>query len=236
MKDAYVSASNRGCERQLREFGSAILLSKAVLARSLGTLHSLAESENQLYVSYHAQVRSGARLPEVNDWDRGRTAAESTIHPNYHEEICYTALSLDGFGLLCYGEYSVTLKNEFIAHRSSAFEENPFTFCRKHHVVAGQQPPPGYRAPWQRRNLLAEAKLQARILPGTKPFQFANILMEQGTSTSDADCIEVHTYGRLNQLAIQRVIGPKPTRPEDGVLWRSLKRKLEKIGAEVIEV
>src|SRR5688572_6891173 len=78
----------------------------------------LVKSKNALYVSFHSQVRSGARIPEDNDWDKGRSAAESTVHPNYYENINYTALSLDGFGVLWWGDLDCT---RFRRHRVRCF-------------------------------------------------------------------------------------------------------------------
>jgi hypothetical protein len=123
---ARVSANARGSLAVLEDFGRAVRNSRAVLARPLGDLDTLVKSENSLYVSFHSQVRSGSRIPEDNDWDKGRTAAESTVHPLYHEKINYTALSLDGFGVLWWGEYSIALKEIHIARRTSVFDENPF--------------------------------------------------------------------------------------------------------------
>jgi hypothetical protein len=100
---ARVSANARGSLAVLEDFGQAVETSRAVLARSLGDLDAFVKSDNSLYVSFHSQVRSGSRIPEDNDWDKGRTAAESTVHPLYHEEINYTALSLNGFGVLWLG-------------------------------------------------------------------------------------------------------------------------------------
>ena len=98
----------------MEAFGKAVQSSQAVLARPLGVLDSFAKSKNELYINFHSQVRTGARIPEDNEWDKGRTAAESTIHPNYYQEINYTALSLDGFGVLWWGIFNFSQR---IAHR-----------------------------------------------------------------------------------------------------------------------
>jgi hypothetical protein len=76
------TASARGSLGELEEFGRAVAQSYAVLARSLGDLDAFVKSDNVLYVSFHSQVRAGSRTPEDNDWDMGRMAAESTVHPN----------------------------------------------------------------------------------------------------------------------------------------------------------
>jgi hypothetical protein len=128
VNNARVTASARGCLAILEDFGRAS--SRAVLARSLGALDAFVKSDNLLYISFHRQVRAGARIPEDSHWDKGRAAAESTVHPIYSDEINYTALSLDGVGVLWWGEYSIVLKELHIASRTTVFEENPFSILR----------------------------------------------------------------------------------------------------------
>jgi hypothetical protein len=220
----------------LDDFGRAVRQSLAVLARPLGDLDAFVKSENLLYVNFHSQVRSGSRIPEDNDWDKGRTAAESTVHPLYHEKINYSALSLDGVGVLWWGEYSIALKEIHIARRTSVFDENPFLFCERHRVIAGQAPPMGFRATWALRDELAMAKLVGQISPTTQPNQYPPILLGQGTSRDDADFIECHTYGPLHRSSIERVIGPRPKGGPDLIIWKSVVAALQKLGAVVEEV
>jgi hypothetical protein len=103
LNNARVTANARGCLAALEDFGRAVTTSRAVLARSLGDLDAFVKSNNSLYISFHGQVRAGARIPEDNRWDKGRAAAESTVHPIYSDEINYSALSLDGVGVLWWG-------------------------------------------------------------------------------------------------------------------------------------
>jgi hypothetical protein len=205
------------------------------MARSLGHLHSWIESENQMLVSYHSQVKAG-RLPQDNPWDIGRPAAESTIHPNYHEEIQYACLSLNQLGPNAYGPYHIVFKEPFIVDRTSFFEENPFGFCVKHKVAAGQRPPHGYRATWSCRDKLGMAKLHAELQPLTKPSDFPGILVKQGNTTGDVDVIEAHIYGQLHRNAILMVSGPVPQAAADRPLWKRVKKILAGLGATVREL
>ena len=125
---AKTTATVRGTLSVLEGFGSAVKSSQAVLARPLGDLEAIVKSNNALNISFHSQVRAGARIPEDNDWDKRRSAAESTIHPHYYDKINYTSLSLDGFGVLWWGDYSMSLKELHIGNRTTVFEENPFVF------------------------------------------------------------------------------------------------------------
>jgi hypothetical protein len=230
------AARARGSLTVLEDFGVAVTQSYAVLARSLGDLDAFVKSDNALYVSFHSQVRAGLRTPEDNDWDAGRMAAESTVHPNYYEKINYSALSLDGLGVSWWGDYSIVLKSAHLVRRTSVFEENPFIFCERHRVIAGKRPPIGFRASWPRRQDLAMAKLADKLRSNTASSQFPRILLDQGTSRSTADFVECHIFGPLHRTSIEKVIGPRPKRRADLVIWKSAVSQLKKLGAVVEEV
>lgn len=236
LASAKIAARARGSLLALEGFSNAVAKSSAVLARSLGDLEAFVKSDNVLYVNFHSQVRARSRIPENNDWDKGRVAAESTVHPHYFEEINYTALSVDEFGVLWWGEYSIVLKEMHIATRTSVFEENPFLFCERHRVTAGKPAPLGYRATWARRQDLAVAKLANKVTGSTKSDQYAPILLHQGASRADADFIECHTFGPIHRTSIERVTGPRPKGGPDLVIWRSVVASLQKLGAIVQEV
>jgi len=231
VEDARVSARARKCEAVLDDFSNAVLRSKAVTCRSLSTLLGLVSSDNALYNSFYRQIESGARLPEDSPWDRGRTAVDGTLFPNYHMDIVFAALSLDNRGLANFGKYTIVLKEDMIAHRATVFEENSFIFCqKKHHIVVGDSIPPGYRALWLERARLAMAKLHSRLDAKTSPDIYSQILMKQGHDPAEDDFIEVHIFGPIHRRAIERVIGPKPIGREERALWQSLKRKLDEVG------
>jgi hypothetical protein len=202
----------------------------------MGALDAFVKNDNVLYVSFNRQVRAGLRLPEQNEWDPGRVSAENAVNPNYSEEINYAALSLDGFGVLAWVDYSITFKDKAVDQRASVFEENPFAFCQRHRLVVGQPVPAGYRAAWDQRDQLAMAKLYPQIDPGVKPAQYAPILLRQGETTGEADFIEVHIYGPLHRAAIERVVGPRPKARSELVLWKSVVAQLKKLGVVVEEV
>ncbi len=228
---AEVSAEARNCLDILNQFGVAVLGSKAVVARSLGVLDDIVMSDNVVWVSYHQQVASGSRMPENNKWDRGRTAAESTILPNFHDRISYAALSLDGRGVTAFGPYSIVLREGATALRASVFEENSFLFHQRHKVIAGQPPPPGYRATWSQRHILAKSKLQHLLTASTTPARFAGILITQASRAESADFIEVHIFGGIHRRAIERVIGSSPKSRVDTVLLKRVERRLREVGA-----
>lgn len=201
--------------------------------RSLGALCNWLNAESALFLSFHRQVEFLGRMPDETGWDQQREAAESAINPFCFRDLNFAALSLDHLGMTYYGPYSVTLKSLTIEDRASVFEQNPFVFNQVHGVVAGQEPPCGYRATWPERAKLAVAKLHSALEPGSAPASLALALMEPRRSASDCDFMEVHIFGPTNRAGIERIIGPEPQTRQDRALWRQASRKARALGAEV---
>jgi hypothetical protein len=231
LDSAQVSTTARRCKDILDRFGVAVLASHAVVARSLAVVQDLIESDRRSYTNYHRQLAQGARVAEDNEFDQVRTQFEAALFPNFHHEMLFACLSLDGRGVSGYGAYTIVLKQEMIGHRASVFEENPLVFCRKHKVLLNEPIPPGYRADWPNRHLLAMAKLHSEITPATKDAEFRDILLKERPGTSESDFIEVHIFGTINRYSIERVVGPTPRTREDRLIWKRLDRSLRAIGA-----
>lgn len=236
VKYAQAATAARGCGAELEAFGTAVVSSQAVMARSLGALDALVNAPNQTMVSFHRMV-TGGRVPENNEYDINRQRIEGTIHPmGVWQNIIYAALALDGRGVAWYGPYSITFKDLAIQSRSSVFEENPFRFLDNNPVSSTGAVLPGYRASWSRRAELAMAKLHHRVQPGMTEADFPAILLEQGRVADDSDFVEVHIYGVLHPRSIERVVGPAPIRRADKVVWKRVKKTLIALGAVVEEV
>lgn len=200
--------------------------------RSLGALSNWINGESPMFYSFWHQVNQQGRLPTETEWDQQRGAAESAINPYYYQDLNFAALMLDGSGMFYYGPYSVTLKTHTIDDRASVFEQNPFYFCKTHHVVAGQAPPPGYRASWNERGRLAVAKLQPKVSLGCN---FADIVMEPRRGASDCDFVEVHIFGAIHRQGIKRIVGPEPAKRADRAVWKQIVRKARELGV-IVEV
>jgi len=143
-------------------------------------------------------------------------------------------LSLDNKGSSHFGPYVIVLRDPMIEHRSTVFEENSVIFFKnRSDVNVGNPPPPGYRAPWSMRDVLAMAKCHDRIDSITTAADFPHILVRRGSSPEDEDFVEVHVYGPVHRSAVEKVVGPQPTRGADRTLFASLKTTLRKIGASL---
>lgn len=228
--DAEVSTTARHCKAVLDRFGAAVLGSKAVIARSLAVVQDLIESDRRTYTSFKRQLISGARIAEDNEADRVRTQFESALFPNFHEDVLFACLSLNDRGISAYGPYTMVLKETLIAHRTSVFQENLLVLSQRQGFLLHEPIPPGFRAEWAQRNILAKAKLHPDIGPSTRDDEFPGILLKD---RGNGDFIEAHIYGPLNRHTIERVVGPAPRAREDRLIWRRLERLLGDIGAKL---
>lgn len=225
-------AAERGDWRAvLREFEEAVAKSVAVVCRPLAKVHELVSSDNELFATFYQLVGGEARLPEDNEWDRLRQAADSLLFPYYHEDIRFACLSLDGLGVSTYGGFCITLKDGSIRDRASVFEGNSLVFLRSRRL---EDPiPVGHRAPWAQRGRLGVAKLGGRLGARTQASELPGIVVDvQGQAP---EFIEVHIFGPLHRRAVARVVGMTPPKRQDKVLLKALARKLQEVGA-VLEI
>ena len=214
------NASGRGCGEVVTAFLGALKSSVAVICRSSSKVKELVSSSNELYANFYQLVGAGARRLEGTTMDLKRHIADSIMFLYYGEHIRFAALSLDGVGVTAYGDCSVVLKDVAISERATVFEENSVLFCERHRLGVATLMPPGYRATWEDRGILATAKLQPRLVPATVASDFPAILLGQ----TDQDFVEVHIFGSLNRASIERIVARKPKTEPDRILLEEIKR------------
>jgi hypothetical protein len=227
------SSKARSYQPVLNDFGLAVLNSKTVIARSYGFLDDVLEDGNRTWTSWARQLAGGQRVAEANEWDKARASFEPALFPNFHSDILFGCLSLNGTGLFAFGQCAVILKTDLIAVRTTVFEENPAIFCKRLRLVTGDPVPPGYRATWENRHHLAIAKLYPELTSTTKPSDYPAILLQNGRTTGDADYVEAHIFGPINRYTIESVIAKKPKAGHDTAILRAIGRKLATLGAKL---
>ncbi len=188
----------------------AVASAKAVLARGIDEVERLARSDKQIYASYYQQRRAQLRQPDGAPWDALREPTDQALFGEQKEHIRFAALTLDGLGVLNYGEWSLVLRTAMIQRRASIFEENTVLFVRDRKVPAAEviDHVRGYRAVWDDRAKVCVAKIAAAITSATTPAKFAGLLIDQGSSGKmDADrFVEVHVWGPLTIRTVETVI------------------------------
>jgi hypothetical protein len=231
--EALNAARNDGSESALLAFKEAADHSSAITVMSPGDLLPLlAKKKNKLWVSYYKQTRhAGARVAEANKWDMNRGSNDEKVNPQYYDELNYAALSLTDHGSGWYGGCHIKLRDARIASRTSVFWANPFQFLKDPKLEPDQMVPPGFRASWNRRGMLAVAKLHDRIKRETGPAEFPDILLEPDSGRGDTDFVEAHIYGSVAPTAFAKVSIDTKLLDDDELLdWYSVRQRLLKLG------
>ncbi len=227
---AVQNAESRGCGDAVHAFESAAGSSHAVLSRSLAEVERLASSDRQLYATYYQLLEAEVKLPSGDVWDPLRRLADEALFPGYKEKIRFAALSLDGMGLPGYGECSLVLREEMIAHRASVLEGNSALLMKgwAYNVPAGS------RAVWNERARLCVAKLAARLRPETTKADFASLLLRPGARPEDDEFVEVHIWGPMSSWTFARVVLSRPAGPAKSRV-KALRTKLALAGIDLEE-
>jgi hypothetical protein len=225
--------NSRKCNDILNDFEDAVAKSSVIICARLGKISEFVSSDNSLYQNFYQAIGSEGQLPENNEWDSIREPVDSLLFPHYHKEIRFGSLSINRKGITGYGDCCMTLRDIAIKDRATVFEENTVLFIKKHRIVAGDPMPLGYRASWQKRDLLAVAKLGEKITPETSGDEFPKLLAS--SNDKDGDFIEVHIYGPIQRRAIEHLSyynsaeKKQKVRKVDNILFKSISRKLKEI-------
>lgn len=227
-KDAIV----RNVESPLQEFENAVVVTKAVISRSESEVLRLASSTRQLYATYYQMIEAELRLPDGDDWDALREPADTVLFPHYKKQVRFGTLSLDGVGLPRYGSCSMVLREEMIAHRASLFEENSTVFVERHGMRKSRTAK-GYRSTWGDRAKLLVAKLHRKIDSATTPDKYSRILLNTGATAENDEFVEVHIWGPISVLTLERVVVIAPKASKRATIIRAIKSKLAKHNVQV---
>lgn len=236
LEDARRRADGAGTRALLDALERRAEASQAVLCKHVSEVQRLASSEKQGIASYYQLIEAEARLPDGDDWDFLRRQADAALFPGYEKHIRFAALSLDRTGVRNYGACSMTFRTDYIAHRSTVFEENSAVFVKPIPVERLRKALIGQRASWSDRGKLAAAKLDARgqLTPHTQETDLPSILLRQGPTSAEDEFIEVHVHGPMTIRTVEHVeIRPRPgdrLSPPDLV---ALDDKLARLGVKL---
>ncbi len=238
-QNAVANAVSRGCGDVLEDFENIIGKTQAVINRRLGVVQRLASSDNEVYATYYQLSESGIQIPSGDKWDLLRRLADDAILPGYKEDIRFGALSLDGHGIYYYGECSIVLRDNMIAHRASVFEENSVMFLKHHDIKCSDVDnlPKGYRGIWDERGKGCVAKLADKISAGTNSNEYALLLLRNGRIPEEDIFVEVHIWGPITRRTFEKVILKQPKRKgAPRVILKALNKTLSEanVGLEVV--
>ncbi len=235
LEDRYRAAKrdavSRNADVVLQNFENAIDHSQAVISRSESEVLRLANSHKQLYSTYYQQIEAGVRLPDGDEWGVLRELADTVLFgPVYKKEMRFAALTLDGIGLSNYGSCSIVFRDEMISHRASVFEENSALFIEHLGLKISREInlPKGHRATWGERAKLCVAKLYRKIDFATRSDEYSGLLLRQGATPEDDEFIEVHIWGPMTVLTMERVNVTAPSPRYRSTIIKAVKAKLAK--------
>jgi hypothetical protein len=198
---AMALAATRNCVPCILAFEEKLAGSRAVLNRPIPETERLASSDKQLYATFYGLLEAEVRLPYGDKWDRLRRIADEALFPGYKEKIRFAALTLNGRGLFRFGECSLVLREDMIAHRASLFEENSTLFLKR----CNYNPRLGHRAMWPDRGKLCVAKLADKLQSFLPEGEFATLLLREGSRPEQDHFVEVHIWGPLSIHSIEQI-------------------------------
>jgi len=206
---------------------------------NFGELERLGAADTNVLPTYYQRVQTGIVIPTGDKWDVLRGVAEHALFPGYKDNIRFGALSLDGKGVRNYGNCSVTLKTELVAHRTSLFADNNvvFTVYDRQVTMAGAETlEKGHRATWDDRHMLCMAKLGPELKKSMQPQEFPGLLIKQGETTMDDRFVELHIWGSLTirSIKVARVRRQENRPPK--VLIKDLRRAVARYNVELLEI
>lgn len=230
----FAKAAAEGCDGALKDYETAVANSEAVISRSFAELQRLSYSEDEVYATFYQRVDAGLRLAGGDAWDRLRSIADTILFGEQNKRhIRFASLTLNGRGLPHYGDCSLLLREDMIAHRATAFEENSVMFMHRHNIHArgDYQVPCGHRAAWSDRSKLAVIK--ARRFKFLSPATFDNELQRPGADEKKDVFIEIHVWGSLTIRSIRKVtITRWRGHPPSDAELRVVTEKLGQYGVE----
>jgi hypothetical protein len=235
-EDAWARARGGAYDSVLQRFEEVLRHSVAVVNEKLEVLELLVTADRELYTNYNLQVGAQQRRPAAPDDDRRRRGVEAILFGRYGDHIRYAALSLDGRGVQSYGPFAIQLRQIAVRKRASVLEENCYQFVEIHGLKPGDPIPPGYRAAWAERHILAVAKLSHFLTPQTQDAEFAGLLLRSTQKRADDEFMEVHLYGGFNSQAVEAVTAePSATRGVQRARLKVVRALVEKSGAKWVD-
>lgn len=233
--EAKAAATKKGCTDTNDDFESACASTKAVFSCALQRLHRATATGTQIYETYHDLERLRLRMSvdDELDWQKLRPQAEiELLGTHIHlDKIHYACLSLDGIGLSSYGECTVQLADNMIAHRATCFEGNTAVIFDKFHDFSAH-----LRCEWDDRHRICVAVFSDYIESSTDKAKYPAILLEVGARSEDDRFIEVHVFGSMTTKTFQSVhIDTRKHSKQDAVLLEAIVEKLAGVPVEIIK-
>jgi hypothetical protein len=202
--EAMDKAARESMEHRVMAYEGAVASSEVVICRGVQEVLRLCYSPDEIYATFYQRVDAGLHLSGGDPWDTKREQADTALFGDQQKkQIRFGALTLTQQGLPHYGECSLVLREEMIAHRASAFEENAVLLFMRH-KKRGREMPVGHRAIWEERQKLAVVKIMDQKLP--EHDRYAEWLLRPGKNESRDIFIEIHMWGPMTIRSFKKLV------------------------------
>lgn len=237
-QDAITDAAERCCTEKLTAFEAACSSSKAVFRCELFRLQAEIASGTDLYKPFRdiERLRLRYEKPAGHDWPKLRIQAERELLGNDQHlgNVHYACLSLNGEGIVSYGNVTVMLSDRMIAHRASCIEGNSALLFAKNGDLSTI-----LRSTWADRGKLCTAKIATLIYSGTAEEDFPRLVVQNGASSGQDDFVEVIIFDTMTASTFEKVTITQQAIDESSRhsgYWDAVKEVLQHHSVAVAEV
>ncbi len=228
LEKRYINATNfiiaNGNEDGLEHFKTYFSHNvNAVINLSFKAIKAWLLTTDRKYKSYSRLLEEGDKQIKTPFNDKWRTMVDGYLYGDNGRDIVFAALSLDGAGLLTYGDCTVIINEPAIALRATVIEENSFNFAGRHKFDINKLK--GYRSVWNDKLKLAVAKLEKRIENSSTKEDFVRFILFTDGDRHSEEFIEVHIYKALFPVAIKSIHIPATKSAKDIVRIKAIGEK-----------
>jgi hypothetical protein len=192
----------------LQQFEAAVANSFAI--RNVGELELRGlTAENQMMSTFERMQSAQISAKAAEEWTAYRLSAGASLFPNYQADIRFGAIALgpDPVGVQSYGSFTLVLKEQMIARRSSLFITNSARIVRDSGMVRGAKiAKQGDRSTWADRAKLAVVKCGGSMQSTTNPAEFGRRLLTQAASSGDEEYVELHVFRPMTIRTVSRIL------------------------------
>lgn len=182
---------------RISDLETLLSVSQAVLSCSVSKVYHIALNDG-IFANYH-DLMSVQFLPQVRpgqpDWAKRRPQVEIEFvgSERHLRRMHYACLTVNGKSLPHYGECTVILREQMIAHRASVFQENSALYFDQN----GPRIPLGMRCIWPNRAMLGVAKLADLVGDDADADDLADLVLHSGPTGLEDSFIEVQIFGEM---------------------------------------
>jgi hypothetical protein len=234
--EAIANSESVGTIGKVREFEEVVQTEARLITACMhNKFFPLADRDGAVFPTFqqlfHAELAFAGDDPNNND----RLIAEEATLPGCSKRIHFAVLAISDVGIRHYGNYFLIWNLEMVSHRTSLFIANCLTWHLENKMRLNMPAPPGNRASWEDRGVLAVVKSAASITTRTRPSAFPRLLLRDRRTKREYDVfIEGHIWGPLTRRSLAKVVyTAREISTAKQLQAEEIAEELRKIGVDV---